>query len=427
VNSFRDPGAQFGLQARARAAVLATADEIRPDDVPPVPAWLTESSAALARRDGRDEWNGGPGFGAGGPRYRADRWTGRWGVPLAAAAAVAMAAGVTATLTVNRIHQGVGGAAGGAVRVSAPAAGSGSAGSGSAGTARPVGTVGAGSAAGSASSLGAASAGGFSTAAAAKPALAAYPADLTAGLIGMFVPATGAQYSAGAALQGEYKALESQVTSACMTKAGFQVPPVTSASIASQDWDLTRYPDLNAIAKAGTLPGDLAPEATNVSGSPAFMAAYKGCNAASDKLFTPMVTAGLKLGGPFLDIVRKIQGSAPVLATTPALRACAAKYGLPLDPYGPGKPINSFADFVAWVSGQVDGAGSSGVPSAALHKLDAQWASVFVRCARPTVTVMEKVQLVAQQSYLASHKEQFAALVTIAKADFAKAGQLARG
>lgn len=415
MNNFRDAGAQFGLEARARAAILATADEIRPDDVPPVPAWLSESSVALARRDGRDEWSGGPGFGVGvgGPRYRAGRWTGRWGVPLAAAAAVAMAAGVTATLTVNRIHQGMGASSGGATRVSAPTAGSGSAG--------------AAGVAGSASSLGAASAGGFATAAAAKPVPAGYPADLTAGLIGMFVPATGAQYSAGAALQGEYKALESQVTSACMTKTGFQVPPATPESIASQDWDLTRYPDLNAIAKAGTLPGDLAPRATNVSGSSAFMAAYKRCDAASAQLFTPMVTVGLKLGGPFLATVAKIQDSAPVLATTPALRACAAKYGLPLDPYGPAGPINSFADFVAWVSSQVDEAGSSGVPSAALHKLDAQWASVFVRCARPTVTVMEKVQLVAQQSYLASHKEQFAALVTVARADFAKAAQLTRG
>jgi len=424
VNNLRGLGAQFGLEARVRAAVLATADEIRPDDVPPVPAGLTESSVTLARRDARDEWNGDPGFGVGtgGPRYGAGRWTGRWGVPLAAAAAVAMAAGVTATLTVNRIHQGMEVASGGAARVSAPAAGSGSgSGSGSAGGLRSA------SAAKPASSLGTASAGGFATAAAAKPMPAAYPADLTAGLIGMFVPASGAQYSAGATLQGEYKALESQVTSACMTKAGFQVPPTTPESITSQDWDLTRYPDLNAIAKAGTLPGDLAPGATSVSGSPAFRAAYKRCDAAADQLFAPMVTVGLKLGGPFLAAVTKIQGSAAVLATTPALRACAATYGLPLDPYGPAKPINSFADFVAWVSGQVDGAGSSGVPSAALHKLDAQWASVFVRCARPTVTVMEKAQLVAQQSYLASHKQQFAALVTIARADFAKAAQLARG
>ena len=31
-------GAQFGLAARARAAILATAGEIRAEDVPPAPA-----------------------------------------------------------------------------------------------------------------------------------------------------------------------------------------------------------------------------------------------------------------------------------------------------------------------------------------------------------------------------------------------------
>jgi hypothetical protein len=157
------------------------------------------------------------------------------------------------------------------------------------------------------------------------------------------------------------------------------------------------------------------------------MAAYKRCDAASDQLFTPMVTAGLKLGSPFLATVTKIQGSAPVLATMPTLRACAAKYGRPLDLYGPDQPINSFPDFVTWVSGHVDGAGRQSAPQAAVHKLDVQWASVFVKCARPTVTVMEKVQLAAQQPYLASHKEQFAALVAIARTDFARAAQLARG
>jgi hypothetical protein len=36
--------AQFGLMARARAAVLATAGEIRAEDVPPLPAWAPAGS-----------------------------------------------------------------------------------------------------------------------------------------------------------------------------------------------------------------------------------------------------------------------------------------------------------------------------------------------------------------------------------------------
>jgi hypothetical protein len=38
VNAGRAAGAQFGLEARVRAAVLGTAEEIRADDVPPPPA-----------------------------------------------------------------------------------------------------------------------------------------------------------------------------------------------------------------------------------------------------------------------------------------------------------------------------------------------------------------------------------------------------
>jgi hypothetical protein len=115
-----------------------------------------------------------------------------------------------------------------------------------------------------------------------------------------------------------------------------------------------------------------------------------------------------------------------VLATVPMLRACAVKYGWPRDSSGPGQPIDSFADFVTWVSGHLDGAGGS-TAQAAARKLDAQWALIFVQCARPTVTVMEKLQLTAQQAYLASHKEQFAALAAVARAEFAQAAQAARG
>lgn len=44
---------------------------------------------------------------------------GRWGVPVAVLVAVAMAAGVSAALTVDRIHAGTAAAGGGAVTVTA--------------------------------------------------------------------------------------------------------------------------------------------------------------------------------------------------------------------------------------------------------------------------------------------------------------------
>jgi hypothetical protein len=57
-----------------------------------------------------------------------------------------------------------------------------------------------------------------------------------------------------------------------------------------------------------------------------------------------------RLASPWIVTVTNIQGSAPVLATFPAVRSCAARYGWPHDPYGPDRPINSFADFVDWVA-----------------------------------------------------------------------------
>jgi hypothetical protein len=59
--------------------------------------------------------------------------------------------------------------------------------------------------------------------------------------------------------------------------------------------------------------------------------------------------------------------------------------------------------------------------------LDRHWAPIFVQCARPTVAVMERLQLAAQAKFLAEHQRQFAALVRIARADFARAERLAHG
>jgi hypothetical protein len=140
-----------------------------------------------------------------------------------------------------------------------------------------------------------------------------------------------------------------------------------------------------------------------------------------------MLEGRRSLRAPLFTIVSQIQASAPVTATIPELRACAARYGWPHEPYGPDRPINSFGDFVTWVSGYLDGASSRGASAAAMHALDRHWAPIFVQCARPTVAVMEKLQLAAQKTFLRQHQRQFAALVTVARADFATAERQARG
>jgi len=110
------------------------------------------------------------------------------------------------------------------------------------------------------------------------------------------------------------------------------------------------------------------------------------------------------------------------------LRACAARYGWPSQPYGaPDSTINSFSDFADWVAGHLDGAGSRGASTAQMDALDRHWGTVFVQCARPTVAVMERLQLAAQAKFLREHQRQFTALAATARADFAAAERQADG
>jgi len=364
----------LSLEERVRAAVRATAAEIGPYDVPP-PAFGTSGLAARGA---------GSGLRARRPRHprraggRGDGW--HWAAPLAAAAAVVGVVGLAAGLA--------------------------SIGSGS-GVARPANT---------------------SRPEATRSAQAAppYPANLEAGLIGLFVPASGAQYSAGALFYGEYKAAAGKVFARCMAQAGFEVKTPSAASIARGNWDLTQFPDLSAIARAGTMPGDGLPPVKEPTGSSAYQAAFKRCSAASDSLFSQTINAGERLASPWIVTVTNIQGSAPVLATLPAVRSCAVRYGWPHDPYGPDRPIDSFAGFVDWVASHLDGAGSRGVSAAQAHALDQHWAPIFVRCGRPAVTVMERLQLAEQRTFLRNHQRELAALVATAREDFAHAARLAR-
>ena len=160
--------------------------------------------------------------------------------------------------------------------------------------------------------------------------------------------------------------------------------------------------------------------------SKAYRNAAQRCDMFSRAPFTSMRAASAVLANSWLPIVNTIQASAPVTATLPGLRSCAARYGWPAQPYGaPDSAINSFANFVDWVAGHLDGAASRGASAAQLNALDRHWGAVFVACARPTVAVMEKLQLAAQQTFLREHRRQFAALVATARADFARAGRLA--
>ena len=237
-------------------------------------------------------------------------------------------------------------------------------------------------------------------------------AQLDQEVLGSVLPATGAQYTAGAHLQ----TLQSTLAAACTAKAGLRIPHFQewAASYTQTFFDNSQFPDLARISRAGTLGGGAVAELPRPAGVSrhSLDAAFNRCQTAVRQAFRPVGNAAEKLEGPWLAIITRIQNSAPVRATLPGLRSCAARYGWPAEPYGaPDSTIRSFGDFTNWVAAYLDGAGSRGLSSA---KLQRHWAHVFVTCGRPAIAVQERLQSARRTVFLQGHGQQVRALEALA-------------
>lgn len=242
---------------------------------------------------------------------------------------------------------------------------------------------------------------------------------LEQGVTGEFFPASGAQYTTGALFRGQYISLESREESTCMAGYGFRSPTTTAANAAIGDFDDSQYPDLALIARTHSL--GAAQVWATPSGSKAFNTRMASCQYVAGKPFTTMENAALKLSTSFFAGQQRADSSSQVSATIPALRTCARRYGWPSQPYeAPDSSINSLADFVNWVAGHLDGAGSRGASGTQLATLQHHWSHVFVLCATPTVTALERVQLAQQANWMNLHQRQFQAVVALARGAFAQ-------
>jgi hypothetical protein len=242
---------------------------------------------------------------------------------------------------------------------------------------------------------------------------------LDAEVIGLYFPATGAQFSTGAQLEGILEVGSSDIVARCMTKAGYPVPltPLASAAAdAAGFYDNTQFPDLGRISRTGMIapqggssPGPLLHHAG--SSRSRFNTDLARCQTAPLTAVSLLDRAGGTLGHYLLPMITRVQASAQVRATLPGLRSCAERHGWPANPYGPpATAINSFTDFADWVFGYLDGAGTRGASTATMLALNRRWARVFVQCGRPTIAVQERLQLARQRVFLRDHHQQVAAL-----------------
>ena len=127
---------------------------------------------------------------------------------------------------------------------------------------------------------------------------------------------------------------------------------------------------------------------------------FSTCQAKAAVPYQQLQAVGEALENSWWPTISRIQASGPVRAAFPALTVCATSYGFPDDPYGPPSgPITSFSDFMGWVAGFLDGAGSRGASASAMRALDRHWTTVFVTCAGPIVGVFQRMQLAAQPGF----------------------------
>ncbi len=228
---------------------------------------------------------------------------------------------------------------------------------------------------------------------------------LDALVVAAFVPATGPQFDLGSKLDWMVQAQELHATAKCMAASGYHISDRPTPFNLAMFADNTQMPDLPRIARTHEFVG-LA-DITSASYPKAEQNVYNTCHATAAVPYQQFLAAGQTLDSSWWKVIFRIQASGKVQAAIPALATCAARYGFPNDPYGSASgPIKSFADFMDWVAGFLDGAGSRGASTSTLQALARHWSAVFVTCARPIVGVWQRLQLAAQPGFLDQHASQ---------------------
>jgi hypothetical protein len=238
---------------------------------------------------------------------------------------------------------------------------------------------------------------------------------LEAGALDSYFPATGAQYTAGLAFHWTRLKISAQIFGSCMARAGFPQPPFSEpeSSYLQAFPDNSQFPDLAQRARLDSMSGPYYINKGPVApASAAGRRAARPCTAASNQPFTAIDKIAIPLENPWLGVVTAIQSSAPVQAMQPAFSACLQAHGIPAS-YAQQKSNVSnplFDGFFGWM----DHLGQTATSTREQSTEDHRWTPVFVRCARPTVTVVERLQLSQRASFFTRHARQISEIKALA-------------
>jgi hypothetical protein len=108
------------------------------------------------------------------------------------------------------------------------------------------------------------------------------------------------------------------------------------------------------------------------------------------------------LQAAWINIVSGIESSTQIMASLVGYRSCMVQAGVPQTELSGASSVDALGNFLAWESGQETQARSATGRAAT----DRRWALVFVRCAKTTVTIQERLQSARRTVFLAEHNHQ---------------------
>jgi hypothetical protein len=227
-----------------------------------------------------------------------------------------------------------------------------------------------------------------------------------------YFPATGAQYTAGLTFAWTRQKILAADMGPCLAQAGFPQPPfsVPKRSFILHSGGSTQFPDLGQRLRTSVI----TPRGGGILGyksraipkaqRSAYASAMRSCLVRDARPIWRLDKVAAPLAAIWLKKVGAIQSSPPVLRMRPAVINCLEAAGVPAH-YAKrggvdGRPL--FAGFFAWM-GRL-GKASTGPGQVAREQRT--WTPAFITCAKPTVALMERLQIAERSAFVRQHARQ---------------------
>lgn len=249
--------------------------------------------------------------------------------------------------------------------------------------------------------------------------LSAADRALGAEALNWYFPASGATYTAGLGFAFTQAKVTAHDIDPCLARAGFPQPPFRGSKRLYQlsFANNSQFPDLAQLAAN---PGQhyfakqyLALSDSTPARQEAIVRAQARCLVRYAKPVTRVDKAANSLQGTWLGIISAIERSKPVTATQPAFATCLESHGVPASlatrTVHASNPL--FHGYFSWA----DGANQAAASTKQLVADERHETRVFVACARPVVSVLEKIQIKRRGLFFRQHASQIKRIVRLAE------------